>query len=445
MRQKILKIIFVVFTVSVLCLSFAFTSFASAIQGFETYQPNMPDMNLIYVSEGYTTPNWRTLTGYYQFGGTKTSSQVAGNNSMKTYKQGENIGYEFDLYNKAEIYLDFIYLPIKTSASTAPSNTYFIEYYITGSMNDIFASVAVDVIFEVFYYDNNFTINSRRFTLTKTFEDGLYHSITLRDIIPISELQTVRGIKSISMGFDVSNKSYINGINGSFNISNATDYANYQPYLNAVSSLKNSVYSYAYSKGASDSSTNNADAIYQSGYEAGFNAGSNYGMGSNNTISQATLNYYYQTGYQEGLLVGNNQNALALKEKYNEGYSAGYDEGYAFGESDGYDKGYDSGMGDAELVYDESIFDEGYDAGYSVGYDDAIYDSDVAFNDGYTLGFQDGQADIIESEGLFSFITNSISSIFNMPLGEHFTLGGVLSIAIAIPILIACLKLFAGG
>lgn len=118
----------------------------------------------------------------------------------------------------------------------------------------------------------------------------------------------------------------------------------------------------------------------------------------------------YNQGYADGLNEGID---LGIQEGYNRGYYVGYDEGYDLGNAEGNT--------------------EGYERGYSVGK-----------VDGYQKAIEDG-ADL----NPFAWILNLLDSIFSftiIPLGDKgITVGGLLAIVLAIPLIRLILDFFAGG
>lgn len=112
-----------------------------------------------------------------------------------------------------------------------------------------------------------------------------------------------------------------------------------------------------------------------------------------------------------------------------DGYTFGYNEGYLAGESAGYDSG----------------LQQGRDQGFNEG---------IASSDGFNQGYQKALSEISSGE----FGANLLGSTFNAPIrglnqfvlvttpnGVEITLGNVISAGIALVLVLAFLKVYAGG
>lgn len=107
-------------------------------------------------------------------------------------------------------------------------------------------------------------------------------------------------------------------------------------------------------------------------------------------------------------------------------YINGYQSGYTQGDEDGYAYGYADGKSD------------GYNEGYDEGYDDG---EDAGWSEGYQAGLGEtgkpGQA--------ASNLIKTVWGVVNVPiLGEHFTVGTLLSISVILSLVLLVLKLVRG-
>lgn len=412
MKKKILKIIFVCFAfVFLFSLTVLPTLAYTSVNGWNDYAPNMPDMQLFYLRQSSTPRGYpRTLTGYVSYEGSLISSQSDNGNIMRTLKTDSSLGYSFTTFYAAELFLDFVYLPFASSAETL-ENIYSLDLSLdfTTSTAD-FSSNPVTV--RVRYLNTSGSVITKSFTYQ--FENNSTRNLNLYSIL---EDSNAHALISLQIGYDYSGEPYANQkyLSGRLLISNLSSWITYDPFVNASKNL----FDYSYEKGFNDAIEQLAGAtgeqFYNQGYQNGYNAGRDLGYQEGyNQASSDSSNANYQSGYQAGYTAGFQAYANSvdskLTDKYNEGYEAGKTAGYKQGELVGVDEGYTIG------------WDEGYDWGYDTGYDEGITKN-------------------IEEIGLFNYIVSSCNAIFQIPLGKTFTLGGLLAIAISIPLLLGLIKL----
>ena len=400
MRKKILSL----FSCLVLFISiFAIAALpaSAAIIGASDYVPITPDMTAIFYVPDEVSPGRFTVFGLGTNKKPRYATTSYGNCSNTFYIDGGDgsnddiFGYEFYLKYKAEVFLNFHYFVVNDSNAV-------VNYNINISLQSDVELISADFTkISISYFDQNLkpkvlNVNAPSSSLFSGY------TLSFNDIIELAP--DMMAISYLYVGFDYSNACKGN-VNGRIYVDKyASLYVDSQELLNS---------SYALSRKALalGSGSDSEDVAYNLGWEDGYNSG--YEDGEN-------------VGYNNGLVDGESSG-------YETGYSNGYNLGYSDGNIIGYDEGYLDGLDEGYL----DGFDSGTEYGESVGYD-------KGFDDGLYNGYDQGVKESIEKMGLFEYIVKSIGSIFNIPLGEHFTLGGVLAIVVAIPILIAILKLFGG-
>lgn len=135
--------------------------------------------------------------------------------------------------------------------------------------------------------------------------------------------------------------------------------------------------------------------------------------------------------------------------KTSEAYETGYNDGYNAGYNIGYDSGYDAGVASVP-PNDDGSYDEGYKIGYRSGYLEGQKDPTQALRDEiYDHGFRDGMtAGINQATMNMDFTTwlgHSVSGFMDFTIFSNITIGGILYVCIAIGLVLAFLKIFAGG
>lgn len=91
-----------------------------------------------------------------------------------------------------------------------------------------------------------------------------------------------------------------------------------------------------------------------------------------------------------------------------------------------------------QFAYDEGV-EYGRDFGYESGYDLGLVHGEQS---GYEKGVQDG---VKSFESIGEFLKTSVGAFFSFKLWDGFTLGSVMSIFVGAMLLVAFLKIFAGG
>lgn len=112
-------------------------------------------------------------------------------------------------------------------------------------------------------------------------------------------------------------------------------------------------------------------------------------------------------------------------------------------------KGYENGQSAGFLRGYENGYVEGGNYGYQVGHEDGYAEGvEATQGEAYNKGLQDGLNDNFYRKGLYGWIQGiftAISGFLSIKLGEHFTIGGLLVIPLAITLCWAILKMMRGG
>lgn len=123
-----------------------------------------------------------------------------------------------------------------------------------------------------------------------------------------------------------------------------------------------------------------------------------------------------------------------LSPEYSAGYKDGYKEGVEIGKNEGISVGYQNGL------------IEGREEGYANGYEAGSIDG---YEEGYIMGYSDGAESALgdngEYTGFLFGLFHGVTSFFSAELFPGFSIGGLLSIVLAVPIVLAILKFIAGG